>query len=110
MTGEFVDEYVILTVTGQTDEADAAFKGRLTAFWTHVLRTRPDDYEGVYAEATRFGRADDAPSRQYFVSPDALDAILAELGETGLGYEPPDRDDLYSKYEAGSPDWFQLDH
>ncbi|HYH64172.1 MAG TPA: hypothetical protein VD866_05695 [Urbifossiella sp.] len=105
-----MDDYVILTVTGRPGEADAAFKGRLTAFWTHVLRTRPDDYEGVYAEATRFGRADDAPSRQYFVSPDALDVILAELTETGVGHEPPDRDDLYSKYEAASPDWFQIDH
>jgi len=105
-----VDEYVILTVTGRPGEADAALKARLTAFWTHVLRTRPDDYEGVYAEATRFGRAADAPSRQYFVSPDALDAILAELGAVGLDHEPPDRDDLYSKYEAASPDGFQLDH
>jgi hypothetical protein len=105
-----VDEYVILTVTGRPGEADAAFKARLTAFWTHVLRTRPDDYEGVYAEATRFGRAADAPSRQYFVSPDALDAIEAELAAAGVGHDPTDRDDLYSKYEASSPDWFQIDH
>ncbi|MFO0798145.1 MAG: hypothetical protein U0804_11775 [Gemmataceae bacterium] len=105
-----MDDYVILTVTGRPGEADAALKARLTAFWTHVLRSRPDDYEGVYAEATRFGRAGDAPSRQYFVSPDALDAVLAELGAAGIDHEPPDRDDLYSKYEAASPDWFQIDH
>ena len=105
-----MDEYVILTATGRPGEGEAGFKGRLSAFWTHVLRTRPDDYEGVYAEATRFGRDGDALTRQYFVSVDAVDAILAELGAAGVGHEPVDRDDLYSKYEAASPDWFQLDH
>jgi hypothetical protein len=105
-----VDEYVIVTATGRAGEAEAGFKARLTAFWTHVLRTRPDDYEQVYAEASRFGRAGGRVGRQYMVGVDAVDAILAELTAAGLGHEPVDRDDLYSKYEATSPDWFQLDH
>ncbi len=108
--GQSVDEYVILTVRGRPGEGEAAFKSRLTAFWTHVLRTRPDDYEGVYAEATRYGRDGDAVTRQYFVAADALDAVLAELAAAAVDNAPADRDDLYSKYEATSPDWFQLDH
>jgi hypothetical protein len=105
-----VDEYVILTVAGRPGEDDAGLKARLTAFWTHVLRTRPDDYERVYAEASRFGRAGGRVSRQYMVGVDAVDAIAAELAAAGLDHEPVDRDNLYSKYEATSPDWFQLDH
>ena len=105
-----MDEFVILTVTGGPGEDEAGFKARLTAFWTHVLRTRPDDYEQVYAEASRFGRAGGRVSRQYMVGLAAVDAVAAELAAAGLGHDPVDRDDLYSKYEATSPDWFQLDH
>lgn len=105
-----MDDYVCLTVSGRPRETEAEFKGRLTAFWTHVLRTRPDDYEGVYAEATRFGRDGECVTRQYFVALDAVDVVAAELGAAGVGFEPVDRDDLYSKYEATSPHWFQLDH
>jgi hypothetical protein len=105
-----VDEYVILTVTGQPGEGEAAFKTRLSAFWTRVLRGRPDDYEGVYAEATRYGRDGECLTRQYFVAADRIEAILAELDAAGVRHAPVDRDDLYSKYEATSPDWFQLDH
>ncbi len=49
-----MQEYVCLTLVGRSDEAEAAFKGRLVAFWTHLLRTRPDDYEKVYSEAVEF--------------------------------------------------------
>ncbi len=105
-----MDEYAILTVRGRPGEAEAEFKARLTAFWTQILRSRPDDYEQVYAEASRFGRDDDRATRQYMVGLDAVDAIAAELGAAALAFEPIERDDLYSKYEATSPDWFQLDH
>ena len=71
-----------------------------------------EDEEKIFCpkHKARFGRDGDALTRQYFVSVDAVDAILAELGAAGVGHEPVDRDDLYSKYEAASPDWFQLDH
>jgi hypothetical protein len=105
-----VDEYVCLTVVGRAGEDEPAFKARLTTFWTHVLRTRPDDYEQVYAEASRFDRDGECVTRQYFVGVDAVDVITAELDNAGVGFEPVDRDDLYSKYEATSPDWFQIDH
>jgi hypothetical protein len=105
-----VDEYVCLTTTARPGETEADFKARLTAFWTHVLRTRPDDYERVYAEASRFGAAGGCVTRQYMVGEDAIAAIAGELAAAGIGFAPVDRDDLYSKYEATSPDWFQIDH
>lgn len=105
-----MDEYVILTVYGRPREGEAEFKSLLSHFWTRVLRARPDDYEGVYAEATRYGRDGDSLTRQYFVTADRIEAILDELDDAAIGHAPVDRDDLYSKYEATSPDWFQLDH
>ena len=103
-------EYLCLTILGDAGEPEANLKARLTAFWTHMIRNKPDDYERVYAEATRFGGADGRPSRQYMVEVDAIDAVTAELSAAGLAFTPPDRDDTYSKYEATSPDWFQIEH
>jgi hypothetical protein len=105
-----VTEYLCLTILGDPDEPDANLKARLTAFWTHMIRNRPDDYERVYAEATRFGRTDGRPSRQYMVEAGAVHAVTAELTAAGLAFAPPDHDDTYSKYEASSPDWFQIEH
>lgn len=99
-----------ITVAGNADEGEAAFKARLTAFWTHMLRNRPDDYERVYAEATRFGTGGGRVSRQYMVEAGAADAVVAELTANGIGSEPVDPDDTYTKYEAASPDWFQIEH
>ena len=99
-----------LTVAGRPSEDEAGFKARLAAFWTHVLRTRPDDYERVYAEATRFARAAGRVTRQYLVGVEVVEAITGELAAAGIGFDPVDVGDLYSKYEATSPDWFQLDH
>ncbi len=103
-------EYLCLTLLGEPGESEPAFKARLTAFWTHLLRNRPEEYERVYAEATRFGETDGRVSRQYMVEVDAVDAVTAALSEFGIGYLPPDPDDTYSKYEATSPDWFQIEH
>ena len=105
-----MDEYAILTVFGRPREGEAEFKSLLAHFWTRVLRTRPADYAGVYAEATRIGRDGDSLTRQYFIALGAVEAILDELDDAAIGYAPVDNDDLYSKYEATSPDWFQLDH
>ena len=105
-----MDEYVSVTVTGTPGEAGAALKARLTAFWTHMLRSRPDDYEKVYAEATGFEAAGGTVTRQYLVRTDGVAVLLAELTGAGLGYDEPDEGETYSKYEATSPDWFQLEH
>ena len=103
-------EYVCLTLVAEAGEAEAAFKSRLAAFWTHMLRNRPDDYERVYAEATRFAAADGRVTRQYMVEADAAGSVTAELAAGGIAFEPVDPDDTYSKYEAASPDWFQIEH
>jgi hypothetical protein len=105
-----MDEYLCLTLAGNPGESEAAFKARLTAFWTHMIRNRPDDYEKVYAEATAFGSAGGRPSRQYMVEAGVADVLTAELTAAGVGFEPVDPDDTYSKYEASSPDWFQIEH
>lgn len=105
-----MSEYVCVTVLGNAGESEAAFKARLAAFWTHLLRNRPDDYERVYAEATRFGTTGGAVSRQYMVEADAAGVVTAEMTARGVAFEPVDPDDTYSKYEASSPDWFQIEH
>jgi hypothetical protein len=105
-----MDEYLCLTLAGNPGESEAAFKARLTAFWTHMIRNRPDDYEKVYAEATAFGSTGGRPTRQYMVEARVVDVLTAELTAAGVGFEPVDADDTYSKYEASSPDWFQIEH
>ena len=103
-------EYLCLTILGNPDEPDAGLKARLAAFWTHMIRNKPDDYERVYAEATRFDRADGRVSRQYMVEVEVIDLLTAELTAHNLAFASIDLDDTYSKYEATSPDWFQIEH
>jgi hypothetical protein len=103
-------EYVCLTVLANAGETEAAFKARLAAFWTHMIRNRKDDYERVYAEATRFGVTDGRISRQYMVEVNAAEVVTAELSANGVAFSPVDADDTYTKYEAASPDWFQIPH
>jgi hypothetical protein len=102
-------EYVCLTLLGHAGESHGAFQSRLYAFWTHILRTRPDDYEKVYSEAVEFEDDADRPARRYMVEPGVVDALAAELDTQGVAYHPVDRDDLYSKAEASSSEWFQIE-
>jgi hypothetical protein len=104
------DDYVVLTVLSQPGEAEAAFKARMAAFWTHMVRNRPDDYEKCYAEATKFQRRGDVLTRQYFVEVGVADVLTAEWTAAGLAADAPDLDDTYSKYEATPPDWFWIEH
>ena len=103
-------DYLILAVRSRPGEAEAAFKARLAAFWSHLLRTREADFEKVYAEAVRSEPAGDALARHYLVEAGAIDVLEAELRTAGIDFAPADRDDLYSKYEAAPPHWFQLEH
>ena len=105
-----VTEYVCLTLLANAGESEAGFKARLAAFWTHLLRNRKADYERVYAEASRFGVSDGRVSRQYMVEVDVVDVVTAELSATGIAFSAVDPDDTYTKYEATSPDWFQIPH
>ncbi len=103
-------DYLCVTLAGKPGEPEPEFKARLTAFWTHMIRNRPDDYEKVYAEATAFGSAGGRPTRQYLVEAGAVAALTNELTAAGVDFLPVDEDDVYTKYEASSPDWFQIEH
>lgn len=103
-------EYLCLTLVARPAETEAAFKTRLAAFWTLLIRARPDDYARVYAEAARFGSAGGRITRQYMVEVEAVDLLLNDLTENALEFLEVERDDIYSKYEAASPDWFQIPH
>lgn len=103
-------EYVRLTLVASAGESEPSFKARLTAFWTHMLRNKPDDYERVFAEATRFEIENNRMKREYLVETDVVESLSAELLTHTIEFAPVDRDDTYTKYEATSPDWFQLDH
>ena len=103
-------EYVCVTIASKPGEATAAFQTRLYAFWTHMLRTKLDDYEKVYAETTQFQTEECCFTRQYLVALDGISNFVAEFRDQGIDFRPIDADDLYSKYEATSPDWFQIEH
>ena len=103
-------DYLCLTLLATAGESEAAFKGRLTAFWSHLIRSAPDAYAAVYAEATHFGTSAGRVSRDYMVAADAADAVCAALAVSGVEALPPDPDDTYTKYEASGSEWFQIAH
>jgi hypothetical protein len=103
-------EYVCLTLLANPGEGQAAFKARLAAFWTHILRNKPDDYEKVFAEATEFGSDGGRVSRQYMVEAAVIPVILMEVSAALIAHLPIDTTETYTRYEASSPDWFQIDH
>ena len=103
-------EYLCLTLLANAGEAEAAFKGRLTAFWSHLIRTQPDAYAAVYAEAKAFDATGGRVSRAYMVAADAAEAVASALAANGVEALPLDADDLYTKYEASGSEWFQIAH
>jgi hypothetical protein len=105
-----MDEYVCVTVVGGPGESASALTSRLYRFWTHMLRNRPADYERVYAEAREFEDEGGRPARRYMAEPGVVAALTAELAAHGLAHLPVDETDLYSKAEASSSEWFQLEH
>lgn len=102
-------EYLCLTLLGREGETETAFQSRLYAFWTHMLRNRPADYERVYSEAVAFEELAGCVSRRYMVEPDVVDQLTAELTAHDIAFVPVDRDDTYSKAEASTNEWFQID-
>lgn len=103
-------EYVCLTLLADAGESEASFKSRLTALWSHMLKTFPVEYERVYSEAVRFEREADTVARRYMVDPGVLGTLLPLLERQKIAGLPLDPDDLYSKAEASSNEWFQLEH
>ena len=105
-----MDEYLCLTLASEAGEPEATFKARLVRFWTHMLRTKPDDYAKVYAEATEFESEGDAVTRKYLVEAGVAGVLAAELAAAAVAFRPLDATDLYTKYEATPPDWFWIEH
>ena len=105
-----MDEYVCITVLSKPGEAQGDFASRLSRFWTHMLRSRKPDFEKVYAETTTFEDAGGRWSRQYLAGLEVVDIVEAELRTASLDFEPIDRDEVYSKYEAVPPEWMQIEH
>jgi hypothetical protein len=105
-----VDEFVCLTVKSRPGEGADSFQKRLIVFWSHVLRTRPDEYAQVHAETTRFEPTGDILTRQYMIAAGVVGVVAQELEQVEIDHDPIDPDDLYSKFEATPPDWFQIPH
>ena len=103
-------EYVCLTLLADPGETEASFTGRLTALWSRMLKTLPDEYARIYSEAVRFEREGDTVARRYMIDPAVLDTLPPLLVEQKIARLPVDIDDLYSKAEASSNEWFQLEH
>jgi hypothetical protein len=102
--------YLCLTALADAGESEAAFKSRLTAFWSHLIRTQPDAYAAVFAEAKAFETAAGRASRQYMVGCEAAGAVVAALAAHAVAALPLDPDDTYTKYEASGSEWFQIAH
>ena len=105
-----MDEYVCVTVRSRPGEPAEGFNKRLIDFWTGMIRTRPDEYEQVYAESTRFVPAGDRLTRQYMVETGVAELLAGELAAAGIDHDAIDPDDVYSKFEASPPEWFQIPH
>ena len=105
-----MDDFLCLEAISRSGETAGNFAARLSLMWTAVLREQPDDFEGVYAEATDFERRGDRAARQYLLVPGVVDAVLARLAAAGIDHEPVDPADGYSKYEAVAPEWMQIEH
>jgi len=105
-----VDEYLCVTLVSEPGEAEADFKARISRFWTHMLRARPDDFEKVYAETVRFEPEGGRLTRKYLVEAGVVPVLEAEFAAAKIGHQPIDPDDLYTKYEAAPPDWFWIEH
>lgn len=105
-----MDEYVCITVVSKPGESEADFSSRLSGFWTHMLRTRKPDFEKVYAETTEFEDQGGRWSRQYLAELAVADVVEGELHAAGLDFEPLDRDEIFSRYEAVPPEWMQIEH
>ena len=105
-----MDDYLCLTMRSRAAEGAEEFNKRLIVFWSHVIRTRPDEYAQVYAETTRFEPVADRVTRKYLVAAPAIGVLEVELAAAGIDHEPVDEDDRYSKYEATPPEWFQIPH
>jgi broad specificity phosphatase PhoE len=104
------DDYFCVTVKSHPSEDAESFNRRLIAFWSRMIREQKDAYVRVYAETSAIVAHGDRASRQYLVGSDAVELIARNMREAGVDHDPVDADEVYSRFEATSPDWFQIPH
>lgn len=104
------EEYLCLTILAAPGESEAAFKTRISTFWSGIVRQEPELFERVYAETTAFEHDQGRLSRKYLVEAEAAETVVKLMTESQLDPLPLDPDDLYTKYEAAPPDWFWIEH
>lgn len=105
-----MDEHICLTVLSHSSESDEQFQKRLIAFWSNMIRTRPEEYKQVYAESAKSELVGSRLLRRYLVALDIAETLEQQLAAAGIEHEEIDRDDVYSKYEATPPEWFLIPH
>jgi hypothetical protein len=105
-----VEDYLCITVQSQPGESRDAFKTRLSALWSRMLREDKKRFEKVFAETVQFEQLNSRLTRQYLVEESAADEVERRLLEAGVDFAPIDRDDKFSKYEAAPPEWMQIEH
>jgi hypothetical protein len=104
------DDYLCLNVLSKSGESAGEFKARLSAFWTHMLRSHHTVFEKVYAEYSEFETKGEYLVRRYLIQTSAVPDLEPQLLAGGMGFEPIDENDVYSRYEAAPPDWFWIEH
>jgi hypothetical protein len=104
------DEFLCMTLHSNPGETLAQFKTRLTEFWTYMIRTKPDEYEQVYAESRDFEQVAGKIQRSYMIEIAVLPVLQAACAELGMGHLPVDVDDTYNRHEASTSEWFQIPH
>ena len=75
-----------------------------------MLREQKNSYEGVFAETTVMEADGDRAMRQYLIAADVVEAIEKWMTGAGVDHDLIDNDEVYSRFEATSPDWFQIPH
>src|SRR5436305_566715 len=105
-----MENYLCVTVQSQPGENRDEFKTRLSALWSKMLREDDERFEKVLAETVAFEQMNSRWTRQYLVEDLVIDEVERRLIEASVDFQPIDRDDKFSKYEAAPPEWMQIEH
>ncbi len=105
-----MNDYFCLVLLAKTGESEAQFKGRLSAFWTFMLRQHPATFEKVYAETAAFEEKEGRLGRKYLIETGIVAELESQLRAQTMDYEPINQDEVYSKFEATPPEWFWIEH
>ena len=104
------EEFVRIVAESQPGESQEDFSARLSLFWTHMLRSFPDEFELVYAESIEFEKEGDRRTRQYLCGEDVIPCVVNQMRQHAIGFQEVDPDDRWTKYEAVPSEWWQIEH